>query len=174
MRFQLFFVPDNADRPMASNFLHQGPLLVCLVLVEIDRLSQQRCFLGAHAAPDYAEQRLGQVVVPALVGEPLCHEHERGPQCFQLGPCGLFVDGIDALETGKHERYDDEEVHGLVAVSQIVEPDEGLEVLVGIGHDMVRGRFLVRHHIEKGFIERENKMMVIDAAVEMRWLAKRG
>lgn len=77
----------------------------------------------------------------------------------------MFVNGVDALRTGKHERYNDEEIHGLEPMTEIIEPDKCLEVLFGVRDDLVRRWFLIRFHIEQRFVKGEYKVMVIHAFI---------
>src|SRR3569833_2814191 len=114
------FLSDQADGPVASHSLLHDLLFISLLRLNINRLSQQGSLLRAHAPPNDPEQGLRKIVVPALAAEALRDQHQCRPQGFKLGHGRVLVDGINALETGKHERDNDEEIHGLEAVAEIV------------------------------------------------------
>lgn len=116
-------LPDVADRPVAPNGLRHGlspSRLLVVIVVQIHRILEQGDLLGPHPAPDDAIQRLRQVMVPALAVQALGDQDEGGPQILEIGLGGLAVDGVDALEPDEHERYSDEEVHGVEAVPEVV------------------------------------------------------
>lgn len=76
----------------------------------------------------------------------------------------LLVDGsksVDAFIGMEHERGHEEDVHGFVAVTEIVEADEGLKAYSRVGYNLIGGRFLICLYVQKWFEDRKDEVLVV-------------
>lgn len=68
----------------------------------------------------------------------------------------MLVNVINAFETGKDEWYDDEQIHRIESMAEIVEPNESLKIPAGIGNNLRRRWGLIRFCIDEGTVDRKN------------------
>lgn len=76
----------------------------------------------------------------------------------------LLVDGsksVDAFIGMEDERRHEEDVHGFVAVSEIVDADEGLKAYPRVGYNLTRRRFLICLYVQKWFEDCEDEVLVV-------------
>jgi hypothetical protein len=77
----------------------------------------------------------------------------------------VLIDNSNTIRSGKHERYDNEKIYGLVSVTEIVESDECLEVFFSINNNPLRRWILIGFHVEKRLEYCKYQMMIIHANV---------
>lgn len=131
----------HRNRPMALHHLRH--LRTRIHLIHVDHALEQRCFRRPHAPAYNPEQRICEVVVLALRVNPFGDEHEGRAEDFELGRWGVLVDEVDAVVGGEREGLYEEGVHGVEAVAEVVEADDGLEVFGGVVDDAAGGEAAV-------------------------------
>lgn len=104
-------------------------------------------------------------MISPLTVEPLCNQNEGRSQCFQLRAGRVLVNGVNTFGRCKHKWYDDEEIHGIVSVAEIVETDESLKILLGIGDDLLRGWVWIVLFIEQRLEDGEYEVMIVDTDI---------